>query len=578
MLSPDHLRGALAREAVPPIPDRRKGRRSFEGVELWQLPGAGLFTSDPALCNTVGLIAEFRRQPAAALLRELVRSTDDPYSQLERERSGRPLMEGDWPSLFLGYVAKRDVAIQRFRHELPGSGLLEACGFDSLPSRQSIDLHFAALEKCSGAFEQVAQALIRHATQVDPRVGVSLFVDGTAFQSGSGLNHLCEDAAACARAGGNRAARLHRATPEEVKQQHFQESEEGELRVEEAISNASRTRGGIITLQTLRGPTQFREIFIKRGRGGVHRYLTRDLSSGVRWYENVGKFWLGGYLLSAVDAYTRLEVSISVFPADLMERDGYPQLAEGVVASLGAPPRMISVDRGFAPMSFHEYNARRGIAVVAPFKKRKPGEQLSNRRTDSFDEHGVPRCQFCGGPGDRHGVGLGPTFNSAGEPFIRFRCVVPRTHDCRLTQRLSCASDWVQLPLLSQDTALFHAVRHAHHNKEGNFDANRHRYALAGQEGLERLCRSGIDAQRLRCTAGLLLNWFRLSLRQGWLEPVELDVTRNPAEPLRLATLHEGVVGTDKLDDLLRYRDQECLELPYGRAAHRLREAYRGLR
>ena len=302
----------------------------------------------------------------------------------------------------------------------------------------------------------------------------------------------------------------------------------------------------------------------------------------MRWYDKTRGFWLGGYLQAAVDMYTGLPLAISVFPADVAEWDGYPDLFRVMVAALGEAPRVVSVDRGFALRPFHEFNIRRGVAVVAPFRKRTKGEKLVDRRTDAFDEHGVPRCKFCGGPGDQTSRGFGLAFDSAGEPHIRFSCLLQLTHDCQKPQSIGCAEDWVQLLPLSRETELYHAVRHAHHNKEGLFQHDRRRYAVAGKEGLGRLCRSGIEAHRLRACAALLLNWFRISLRQGWLDPVELTVSRNTSEPVRLSGLAdpdtgerlEPGIGAAALRKLELHREEHRLELPYGSSSARLRRAY----
>lgn len=560
---PDSLRGALRRALLDetPRPSRAPG---FADAELWELPEAGRFSGDSALGDPAALIAEFRRQPASQLLTELLRDSGGEFFEWDGRRAGRPPLDGDWAALFLSYVADGSVAVQRFRNKLPGTGLLAACGFRTVPSRQSVDLHFSALEERVDAFDQVTQELIRRAKSQDPRIGENVFVDSTAFHSGSSLEHCCEDLTSCGGRRGAPRSDLRRATPGDVNEVHLQESEQ-----ELPDPDTPTTRGELITLPTGRGPIRFRVIQI-RG----HRYLTRDLSSGVRFYVNPGRFWLGGYQQTAVDMYTRLPVGLSVFPADINETDGYPALLEWLTAA-DAHPRIVSVDRGFVSKAFYELNTRRGIAVVAPFRKRKKDEALRDRRTDAIDEHGVPRCRFCGGPGDQLSHGLGPFFDSDGEPNIRFRCLIPRTSDCQRLQQIACRTDWVQLPLLAQETSLFHAVRHAHHNKEGNFHADRMRYAIAGKEGLGRLHRSGIDVHRLRCSASLLLNWFQVSLRHGWIDAVALDVSANDSNPKLLSTLHDGI-GADKRDDLLRARDEDALELPYGRAARRLRTAYAG--
>jgi len=432
----------LARELLPAGQGRPRGRVSFSGVELWQLPKAGEFSSDPALQNPVELIKEFRRQPVSQLLRTLIEGSDDELRAFSGRRPGRPRMPGDWPALFLAYVASGSVAVERFRNAIANkdTGLLEACGFEDVPSRQAVDLRFAELECHSDAFVEVTRALIGFAKEVDPRIGESVFVDGTAFHSASALQHACSDSAACREAGGVRTAQLRRATTSEVSDEHLRETEAAEPELTGDNAVARRTRGPIITLPSVRGPIEYR-CFVIRG----HQYLSRDLSSGVRWYDKTRSFWLGGYLQAAVDMCTGLPLAISVFPADLAEWDGYPRLFGGMVAALGGVPRIVSVDRGFALRPFHEFNTRRGVAVVAPFRKRKQGETTVDRRRQAFDEDGVPRCRFCGGPGDQDSRELGLAFDASGEPRIRFRCLLELTHDCRAAQSIRCAADWVQL-------------------------------------------------------------------------------------------------------------------------------------
>jgi DNA-binding MarR family transcriptional regulator len=164
---------------------------SFEGVEVWRLPEGTKFSHDKsALANPVEVVKEFRRQPASELLNALIAGSDGEFFAWAGPKPGRPPMAGDWPALYLGYVADGAVAIQKFANKLPGTGLLEAAGFATSPTRQSIDSHFAALEKSSTAFDEVTRELMRHAMHEDPRIGVSAFVDSTASHSASTLRGL----------------------------------------------------------------------------------------------------------------------------------------------------------------------------------------------------------------------------------------------------------------------------------------------------------------------------------------------------------------------------------------------------
>ena len=246
----DELRGALARELLPAREDRSRRRVSFTNVELWHLPKAGEFSSDEALQNPVELIKEFRRQPASQLLRALIEGSDDDFSTFSRRKPGRPRMQGDWPALFLAYVATGAVAVEKFRNAIANknTGLLEACGFGDVPSRQAVDLRFAELENYSEAFAEVARELIGHARQIDLQIGVSVFVDGTACHSASTLEHRCENEAACQQGGGDRVAQLRRATPGEVTDDHHRESEAEEPQPDPSATADGRTRGSIITL------------------------------------------------------------------------------------------------------------------------------------------------------------------------------------------------------------------------------------------------------------------------------------------------------------------------------------------
>jgi hypothetical protein len=575
----DHLRGALRRELIPSAEERPRQRVSFEGTQLWHLPEAGRFKKDAEL-TALPLIREFRQQLASQLLNELITGSDDEFADWDSPKRGRPPLEGDWAALYLAYVASKCVVVEDFHRNLQKGKLLhplaEACGFTDIPSRQAIDAHFVELEKHADAFIEVARELIRRAKREDPRIGEVVFLDSTRWSSAAALEHACEDLDACFAHGGKKMARARKALAPEIDELHQRDGGAVEPDIDLYAASIDGTRGPIVTRMSQRGALKYRSFFIK-AHGLPHRWLSRDLSSGVRYYEDERVFWLGGYAQAARDMYTGLDLAVSVFPNDVCEWDGYPETYKQMVAALGERPRVVSVDRGFVNRPFYEYNARRGVAVVGPFRERKPKEKLEDRRTDAVDEHGVPRCAYCGGPGDRISPGLGPAFNQAGEPYIAFRCLLQHTHDCRKKQKILCSTDWVQLALLAQEAELFHAVRHAHHNKESGFNADRRRYAVAGKEGLGRVCRSGSGVHRLRCAAAHLLNWFRFSLRQGLIDPVELEVERNLSEPELRSEVRDPLtpgVGTDRLNELLRYRDEHELDLPYGAPAEHLRRAY----
>ena len=179
-------------------------------------------------------------------------------------------------------------------------------------------------------------------------------------------------------------------------------------------------------------------------------------------------------------------------------------------------------------------------------------------RCDAFDEHGVPRCQHCGGPGDQVGPGLGLYF-ARGEPRIRFRCLLINAAACKRVQSIAYEREW-HAPSLSRTTELYHALKSAHKNREHVHGHWRERFSCAGKDLAGRLRRTGVQAQWIRSEAALAIEWFRLGLRHGWL-----------GSPRR--TRHGELVrtsGAKKLETLLKARRKRRLNRPYGQAAIKL--------
>ena len=74
--------------------------------------------------------------------------------------------------------------------------------------------------------------------------------------------------------------------------------------------------------------------------------------------------------------------------------------------------------------------------------------------------------------------------------------------------------------------------------------------------------RSGPGAptgRRARAQAALLVEWFRIAIRHGWIGSHR---RRNTETPMPIS-------GRRQLESLLRARDRHGLELPYGAAAQR---------
>ncbi len=172
--------GALeAQRHVSKTPDGYSGQpKRWPGLGLWRLPGAARFSSDPALCDPLRLIAEWRRQPFAVLLRELSDTSPTAgggieFSCPDAPKLGRPRLAGDWPAAYLAYVLSRSPSLQTWFNQSSSSPLWQICGFERMPAYQTAYLRFTELEGQWQAFASVAQQLVRVAKGAESRIGRS---------------------------------------------------------------------------------------------------------------------------------------------------------------------------------------------------------------------------------------------------------------------------------------------------------------------------------------------------------------------------------------------------------------------
>jgi hypothetical protein len=172
-----------------------------------------------------------------------------------------------------------------------------------------------------------------------------------------------------------------------------------------------------------------------------------------------------------------------------------------------------------------------------PWREPSKGIRRKDVANDLFDRHGVPRCQHCGGVGITNLAGDGFYYDQRGEPRIRFRCALgQRTGfaDCGKDQSIACSEDWRMLLPIDLTEELYYAAKGASKNREHSHRDSRSRGAVAGRDYSSRLKRMNINAHRLRGAAQLLLDWFRVNLRQGWLTAPGLEVKRNTQGPVRM--------------------------------------------
>lgn len=558
-------RGSLKAAKVPPTfgsPGKRKRRRSFDELEIQQIAEATNYDKDEEIIDPVELVREFKRHPQFSdELRKLTEVTiDDGLAPNERADLGRPRMPGRWDLLYIAFVASRDPAPFSFWKRWRSSPIWAECGFEHRPHYNTIEKHFVELEERLDGFRHVKQLLVQHAKRHCPLVGVFNFYDFTGWQSHARIHHApIEQCPECQKekAEAQKAGKKWRAPGRTLKRAEASDFESE--RQKEADTEEHETRGRPRSALKAVGLDESGNQLFLDDKNHVH--FTRDSESGVRKYEGKGS-WLGGLGGGFVDVLFGAGLAFDAFRADEAEFDHYPELYEDLVASIGEDPAAVSIDKGNAVRDLFEFNTRRGVGTAAPrriYKNRRTG---TDWRSENFDEHGHPRCQNCNGEGVMDQPSLGWFRDRQGDPRLRFRCATPYNDGCKKSQSIPCSEEWLLLQPLAITHPLFQTMRYLHNNLERIWGHYRSRYAYAGKDVTGRLKRPGVSPQRLRGQAALVIDWFRILLRHGWLGSWR---TQNPNQPV-------GVSATKLVLNMERVRRARGLDVPYGKRWEKLKE------
>lgn len=633
------MTGRLQLESlVEPERDERPARHpGWDNTQLHFLTEVGKLSADSKIKGTMAMIRELKKHPQllAMLLDEVgdlrgvwhdeVAAGSGPERRQERDasrdlperlvranarrarrrarstrRRGRPRLAGHYCLAYLTMVMMRITEVSTFVEVTDFEEIWTESGFEQAPDYSTVWFYFKHLEQKKEAFQHVAEWLIRHASTQDPRIGQFVWVDATKWQTNARLEHCCPDHDACKalseenkKRGIRPPARKPKRVPEDVLQKaHEIESQREEaeddlipeeLRLEQFDFDPEADFGrdeevAMEPIPSLAFDNDY-QYFEIHG----HLYRTCDKSAGMRRLTRKSgriEYWLGGYALSAVDMYTKTILAIICFPANDQEYDHYPELMRRVRRGLGRYPLAVSVDAFSSIASFYRWNTMRAIATIAPYKYARRTDNREDLRTDLYDEHGIPRCQHCGGEGDQDSPGYGLYFDSHKHARIRFRCKMPQPGEagCLKKQSILCSENWRLLIPLSRKTELYYALRKRHLFFEGTLRHWRQLYGGLGKETMSRLARRGVDAQELRAQGALMMQWFRISLRNGWLARPDgtLWSTINEQRPVQLSgerqlsngTTRRGI-GQSALNRVLGARRRRRLDLPYGAVARR---------
>ena len=159
-----------------------------------------------------------------------------------------------------------------------------------------------------------------------------------------------------------------------------------------------------------------------------------------------------------------------------------------------------------------EYNTRRGIGSVMPYRRHGHNQPATPRATDRWDEQGVPFCKYCGG-----GTDFVKSFVDRGMPRIWYRCALPQTSDCLKDQSINCAANFRRLLPLWETHEAYAILSEARSEYERIHDLNRDRYRIGPDCLALRPKRIGAAWQQLRVSAAIVIEWLRVCFRQGWL-------------------------------------------------------------
>lgn len=538
---------AVKRRAAIRAQRQRKRRGAYSELPEY-LPEAAEFSDDPDFGDPVWFVNAIQRHPD--ITRDLEAAT-----QLERHY-GRKRMPGKWYLVVLAFVASGEVDIQTFWRRWKSSGIWQAAGFTAVPGPTTCWYRMTELEPHFQAFTDAANKLIRRAVKHEPRIARWVWADGTGFEVHATLEHCCPDPKACKAAGGRPPKLLDRAGSELIKTERHAESADAPRDEDE--------RGFMEEVRPQESPNQrhpqrrrpYRYFWLGK-KGARHMYRTLDPDAGARMYTLRGqrrRMWLGGNCLDAVSMFVGAPLAVDAScPANEMEYDRWPELFGKVEQATGVRPEAVVMDRLYSIKKVFEFNTRQQVASVIPWREWKKGMQREDVDTDRYDRHGVVRCKHCGGPCDQQADGLGLYF-ARGTPRLRVKCELRLTPDCAKTQSIACEEEWRMLTPMSRLSDTYHALAHSAKNKEHVFRHWRDRYTVAGNDVDNRPKRPGLGWQQLRAQVALLLEWFQLALRHGWIGSHR---RRNSCQPEKL---HPG----KRLKRMLGARRLYELDLPRG--------------
>jgi hypothetical protein len=510
-----------------------------------RLPGATEFSKHDELrgsLNTVKLLKSQR------WVWDSLREACNLEKNYARKREA-----GHWELVAVAFVASRHVDIQPFWDETTDE-LWRTCGFESKPGYMRVWRRLRELETVCEEFLSAASLVIRRCREHDERVMAHVHFDFTEDESHSALIHDCQPDEECGyreavtHYGRRRAAPGHAKRPERARTTTVRQDRE-DRNTEDQEASAERDKESLPEKVVL---VQRNNRTIQRVRQHGCWYRTRDANAGIRSYGSARKatrFWVGYYSGKAIDHFTG-GVIPSVDSASKQEYYIFPELYDRVREMVGAAPETAIGDKGLSIASCFEHATRNETAPVFPWR----GNQTRRHDHETHDRHGVMRCKHCGGPMEQFRFAL-----DRGNPRLWFRCMIGATTECKGPQTIYCNKDWKALVPLSRLEPLYHELKESHQTYEGVHDYWRDRYKVAADDLGVRPKVVSQDWHRLRAYIACLVDWLRISAKNGWLGSAR---TARKTGERRFKERGERIASR-----LLKMRHRMGLAQPYGAKA-----------
>ena len=447
--------------------------------------------------------------------------------------NGDKRMPGCWALVFVGWTDAGKPDIQPW-HKGVGGEFWSECGFDRIPSYNTVQRRLTELEEIEDLFADPLARLVQHVRKREPRIGAAVAIDPTMVASNARPHRLKNPGKLPKRISDLpllASKRLPTDIADDIRRAIAEEAPgDGPFQVGDYVDRTHE-----ITMQE--APPGFKGKIAVTHQGHVYAVLDKD--GGFRVYQHGDRaitWWFGYYINQPVDHFSGLPLKAIGFPADDYEARHYPAALEAAETTTGLRPFYASTDMAYSTRDCFEHSARLGVTQVSPYRPFGPHTPKRAEATVHFDEHGIPFCRNCLGGTDQVGFLVKPPKGPGGKPrpVIRVKCAAPDREECDGVQEWSLMVDPTRLLPVFRTHPAYIEVRNMHSSFERAHNEARARSNSKPRHFETRSKRVSLTLAIMRADAGALIAWLRASVINGWLG----SQTFNPELSVASAKLH----------------------------------------